>query len=53
MITRLLAWLVTSPVAFLVAGVLDIATAWGRWAASRARARLLGGREPLTGARGQ
>jgi len=36
--TRLLARLVTGPLAFLVAGALDAAAAWAAWALARARA---------------
>jgi hypothetical protein len=37
--TRLLARLATGPVAFLLAGAVDMTTAWGSWALARARAR--------------
>jgi hypothetical protein len=38
--TRLLARLATGPVAFLLAGAVDMTTAWGSWALARARARV-------------
>ncbi|MDW5595621.1 hypothetical protein VSS74_14825 [Conexibacter stalactiti] len=39
MTTRLLARLATGPVAFLLAGAVDMSTAWGGWALARVRAR--------------
>jgi hypothetical protein len=36
---RLAARLVTGPLAFLLAGALDVALAWGRWGLDRARTR--------------
>jgi hypothetical protein len=38
--SRLAARLVTGPLAFLVAGVLDATAAWGRWAADSLAARV-------------
>jgi hypothetical protein len=38
-LSRLAARIVTGPVGFLVAGTLDLASAWGGWAAGRVRAR--------------
>jgi len=32
--------LVTGPLAFFLAGVLDVSVAWGRWAAQELTARL-------------
>lgn len=40
MVSRLAARIVTGPLAFLVAGALDVALAWGRWGAYRARVAL-------------
>jgi hypothetical protein len=37
--TRLLGRLITGPLAFLLAGAVDLAAAWGTWALARARAR--------------
>jgi hypothetical protein len=39
-LSRLAARIVTGPVGFLLAGTLDLASAWGRWAAGRVRARI-------------
>jgi hypothetical protein len=39
-LSRLAARIVTGPIGFLVAGTLDLASAWGRWAAGRVRARV-------------
>lgn len=39
MTSRLLARLITGPLAFMVAGAVDMAAAWGRWALARAGAR--------------
>ncbi|HKG38458.1 MAG TPA: hypothetical protein VKB25_05665 [Conexibacter sp.] len=38
--SRLAPRLVTGPLAFFVAGVLDVSAAWGRWAAGELAARL-------------
>jgi len=40
MLSRLLARLVTGPLAFALAGAIDLTAAWGGWAVGRARARL-------------
>jgi hypothetical protein len=45
--TRLLARLATGPVAFLLAGAVDMTTAWGSWALARARAARARARLPL------
>ncbi|MDO8214216.1 hypothetical protein [Conexibacter sp. CPCC 206217] len=39
MTSRLLARLVTGPVAFLLAGTADLTVGWSRWALARARER--------------
>jgi hypothetical protein len=39
-LSRLAARLVTGPLAFALAGALDVGVAWGRWGAHRARAAL-------------
>jgi hypothetical protein len=38
--SRFLARLLTGPLAFLVAGAIDLAAAWGGWALGRLRARV-------------
>jgi len=38
--SRLAPRLVTGPLAFFVAGVLDVTIAWGRWSAQALSARL-------------
>jgi hypothetical protein len=38
--SRLAPRLVTGPLAFFVAGVLDVSAAWGRWAATELATRL-------------
>lgn len=40
MLSRFLARLATGPIAFLAAGALDMATAWGSWGLAQARARM-------------
>jgi hypothetical protein len=40
MVRRLAGRIVTGPLAFLAAGAVDVAAAWGAWAAGRVRARL-------------
>ena len=49
MIARMLGRLITGPLAFLVAGAIDVAAAWTRWALARARARVV--RARLAGVR--
>jgi hypothetical protein len=44
------AWLYTGPLGHLYSTLADIAVAWGRWAAERARARLRGGAAGAGGA---
>jgi hypothetical protein len=39
MVSRLAARLVTGPLAFLVAGAIDVTVAWTRWAAARLSGR--------------
>jgi hypothetical protein len=45
-LSRFLARLVTGPLAFLVAGALDLAAAWGAWGAGELRRRLRRARAP-------
>jgi hypothetical protein len=39
-LSRFLARLLTGPLAFLLAGAVDMAAAWGSWGLARARARM-------------
>jgi len=43
-LSRFLARTVTGPLAFLAAGALDMAAAWGGWGVAQARARVRRGR---------
>ncbi|HMJ03560.1 MAG TPA: hypothetical protein VK506_11490 [Conexibacter sp.] len=40
MLSRLAARALTGPLAFFVAGIVDVAAAWGAWAGRTLRARL-------------